>query len=243
MKITAIIPTLWLSEVLKRSCDELRHNNAVEEVIVINNRKNFKNIEFAEYGELAHAGELEYHGRVMQTEKFGKFLVVTPPHNLYVSESWNLGAFLAKTETLCLLNDDIVVDPKAFEFIEAAMNPKVGIIGLHPGCYSNLEHSDKVMPLKRLASPIHNLPFAFGCCMFFLKSKYPEIPSNIRIYFNDNYLFAKIPGQHYCYVGAKVRGSVSKSVGSKEINHEVQIIVKEDEKAFKELLEQGAFHG
>ncbi len=221
-KITCIIPTLWIPTEIKESCIELNNSPVVKQVIIIDNNSANRTVDFSSFGTKEYSKYLYIHKEKVLVEKFGKFLVIVPPKNIYVSKSWNIGAKLAEAEILCILNDDLVVHNSVLESISKYLDNSIGIIGI------TTDHlNDNIIKTEILSfSEVKSRPLCFGCCMFLLKENYIQIPENIKIWYNDDWLFAKVPGKKLIIHGGKIRGKQSVSVNSS--NPEIQSIIQQD---------------
>lgn len=229
MKVSVVIPTLWMCDDFKQSCDELNNNPDVGEVIVIDNNYQKRKIVFSKYGSpIPLPGILSINNDPITISQFGKFKVLTPPKNLYVTEPWNKGASMASEEIICILNDDVIVDPVIFSLIPNLLTEETGIIGIASTCFGNIT-------TKPILTHVEKQPYGFGCCMFMKKARYTPIPETLKIYYNDNYLFSHVEGKHFSFTGAKVRGGISRTVHNPEMSGLMQKITGEDALAWRAI--------
>ena len=154
---SVVIPTMWKPKTFEESLINLCDSLFVNDIIIINN--DLQNA--PEYGILNHR----------------KILMVTPPFNLIVNPSWNLGVRLAKNNNVCLLNDDIIFDTNLFDFMSNHLDKD--LCGLR---------MDEINPPIRLTSADIRC-HGFGCIMFVKKDSYEFIPSELRLFHGDDYLF------------------------------------------------------
>lgn len=222
-KITCVIPTLWLAEEIISICELLDKVSVVTEVIIIDNNSSARIIDFTKYGK----PKIRKSNLICTT--YGKFTVYDPGKNLFVSEPWNLGVGLSDTPIVCLLNDDTLIDPKAFNFISEYINSSIGIIGLD---YNNYNYQG----FNPTLIPINERTYAFGCCMFFLKKKYVNIPDSIKVFYNDDFLLHKIKGNKFVLSGIEARGRVSTSINNEYVMSITKDIKENDAKAFAEIM-------
>lgn len=222
-KITCVIPTLWLATEIVSICELLNNIKMVTEVIIVDNNSAARLIDFNKYGKPVKGSSK------IPCTKYGKFTIHDPGRNLFVSEPWNIGVSLADTPVVCLLNDDTFIDPKAFKFVSEALNPSVGLIGLDYNNYNYIGFQPTLIPISQR-------PYAFGCCMFFLKKKYVTIPDSIKVFFNDDFLIHKIQGDKYVLSGVEARGRVSTSIDNEYVISITKDIKDNDAKAFAEIV-------
>lgn len=137
-----------------------------------------------------------------------KISITTPEQNIYITESWNLGVSLATTELVCLLNDDIVLPLAAWEFVVRHWPSDAGIVGLG---FSNMTGTDYSL------HPASGRGYGFGAAMFMRRDAYQPIPKDLKLWFNDDWLFKYIHGQHYYLVGP-FQGRMSATTDSAEFN-------------------------
>jgi GT2 family glycosyltransferase len=225
MDITVVVPTMWLAKEFEVSLEILHKAKRVSEVVVIDNGD--RNMDFSRYGPRAQGQPIERYGKRIAVDQYGKFKMLRPGRNIYVTEPWNIGARLAAAEIVCLLNDDVIPQEEAFDFASEliASDKSVGIVSVGGECYGNASHANTFRPTP-------NREYGFGCCMFFLKEKFVEIPTEIRIWFNDDFLFRKIQGTHCALTGAVARGGFSTTTFSPSVWPQIAEIVKKDEEAY-----------
>lgn len=167
---TVVIPTMWKAETFEEELNSICSSSFVDDIIIINNYKE----------ETPDWNVLNYY----------KVLMVTPPENIIVNPSWNLGVRLAKNNNICLLNDDLIFDTAIFNFMNDHLDKN--LCGLQ---MSNVE------PPIRLSIP-ESRCLGFGCMMFIRKDTYEFIPNTLRLFFGDDYLFRvnKLKGNEVYYI-------------------------------------------
>lgn len=227
-KFTCVIPTLWLSKEFVYICEELQENKLVQEIIVIDNNRQARNIDFSKYGKPIHY-TLNIFNKTYKVAKYGKYLVIDAGENLFVSKPWNMGATLASNPLLCILNDDILVNAATFNFISKNITKDTGIIGVDYNNYSYTGHNPVLIPISFR-------PYAFGCCMFIHKSKYVKIPDDIKVFYNDDFLLHKIQGNKFVISNVEMRGSVSTSINDPYIQSVTESIKAQDKEAFEKII-------
>lgn len=109
--------------------------------------------------------------------------------NVGVNPAWNFGAQIAPPNSiLCFLNDDVAFDFRIFarvaeEFVsEWRYKHDIGVIGISP----NDCNGDGTIKIKD--SPANGV-FGFGTLFFIKKENWIPIPSTLKIYFGDNWVF------------------------------------------------------
>jgi hypothetical protein len=115
-------------------------------------------------------------------------IVLKDDENLYVNAAWNWGVQNSKYNQICIMNDDIVVDLKLFFKMVYHIAPHVGVVGLCPG-------NEELNQPKFINGSIRIIPwnnyntFGFGSLFFIHKSNWIPIPSELKIYYGDNWAF------------------------------------------------------
>lgn len=167
---TVVIPTMWQAETFEEELTSVCSSSFVNDVIIINN----------DYKKMPNWRILNYY----------KIMIVSPPRNLIVNPSWNLGVRLAKNNNICLLNDDLTFDISIFEFMSNHLDKNL--------CGLRMENIDP--PIKLSIAEYRCL--GFGCMMFLRKDTYDFIPSTLRLFHGDDYLFRmnKIKGNEVYYI-------------------------------------------
>jgi hypothetical protein len=133
-------------------------------------------------------------GAGISTWNHPKLRVFTPPQNIYITAAWNQGVSSADTEFICLMNDDIVLESHAYDFILNNWPEDAGVVGLG---FNSLHVLGGAYHLH----PVDSRPHGWGQCMFIKRESYKPIPEDLKLWFNDDWMFKYIEGQHYQMVG------------------------------------------
>lgn len=110
--------------------------------------------------------------------------------NIGVNPAWNLGVRFAKTDRLCILNDDLEFDLEVFAKVLPFVEPTEGNIFICPGQGAPFNQP----PVTDGAIDIipwdgHNR-FGYGMMMFVHADNFiPFHPVEMKLYFGDNLLF------------------------------------------------------
>lgn len=181
-KITVIIPTIWSTDIILKSIENLEKSNIIDEIIIINNRpKLTKHI----------------HSNKVKIFNFEK--------NLYVNESWNIGISKSSNEYICLLNDDIIIDDNfTFDYASKCLDSKqVGLIGIDKCCF---KHND-IFLIEKIS--IRNR--GYGTMIFLKKSEFIPIPNDLKIWFGDDWLIKIFENRVYKLRGPYIWTHMSSS--------------------------------
>lgn len=154
---TVVIPTMWKPYTFEEELIDICSSSFVNDVIIINNDKN-----------------LTPSWKILN---YYKIMMVTPPNNIIVNPSWNIGVRLSKNNNVCLLNDDLLFDNKVFEFMSYHLDKHL--------CGLRMASINPPMELNPADQRCHG----FGCMMFVRKDSYEAIPETLRLFHGDDYLF------------------------------------------------------
>jgi hypothetical protein len=185
--ISVIIPTLWKEERLHTTLDELQKCKYVKDIVLIDNTGESKNFEFS---------KLNY---ILESE------------NTYVNPAWNKGVKLAKCDKLLMLGDDNWFDFNSIEYIIDEIKDSIGMIGITMENYRLTKTTDIKLQL------VTSRPVAYATAFFIHKNSWVEIPHDMKIWWGDNFLFAKneyYGRLNYKLLNLKVDGSISKTLNS-----------------------------
>lgn len=167
MKYTVIIPTMWrCPHITIPFLAELSACHAVEEVIVIDNDPDKRPVHIPQ----------------------GKITLWCFGKNIYVNPAWNFGVKQAKTDLICIVNDDIAFDVRVFDKLVPYLTPDSGVTGLCPG-----EKDFNQTPIT--TGSIDIIPwngehtYGYGCLFFLNKQNWQDIPKGLDVYYGDNYIF------------------------------------------------------
>jgi hypothetical protein len=171
----------------------------------------------------------DYVNRPLDLVADPKLEIVNYGRNIYVNPAWNEGYYRSSADVICLLNDDIYVEPQVFDFVSELDFTEIDIIGVHlKGSVDNfhiVEHPDRREELIRLDvnkyQPIGGQSYAFGVCMFVKRSSYRVIPSLYQVWFGDDYLIQR-SRNIYTLKTSHIHGEISKTIVSADIRDTVQ---------------------
>lgn len=167
--ISYIIPTMWKSDLIYKTIDQVKASAFGSELIIIENA----NTEFE-----SDASNIR---------------VIKPGKNIFVNPAWNLGVELANNTYVCLVNDDIAFNLNLFEknfhqqLINSDLKKDLGIISFKSGggFYDTInENTDTIELVHSLSSGT-----GFGQFMLFEKDLYEPIPDSMKIFYGDNYIY------------------------------------------------------
>ena len=180
--ISVIVPTMWYAnELFFKMLPLLEWSYAVGEIIIVDN-----NPKDCPHEELA---------------KHNKILRLPTKQNLFFNPSINLGAKVASNEILCFLNDDVIFDPRVFEFIAANLNDECGMISPHPDYFNRPEENEELIkqlhlnPLDKHPDGVGKNVDGFGCSMFVMKKNFEPVPSQLVHHFGDEFI-SKMQEKH-----------------------------------------------
>lgn len=138
--------------------NEIAANPFVQEVLVIDNNH--------------RAGVRLLHPKIRQFSQ---------SRNIFVNPAWNLGAREARGETLCFLNDDLIVKAEVFRYVATvfANSPEIGLVGLK---------WDRQLGELATKELLERDSHAFGCMIFIRRVDFARIPFFLKIWHGDDYL-------------------------------------------------------
>ena len=170
-KFSAIIPTMWrCQDITERLLTNLIEHPLVGEIILIDNDK-----------ERTPKWDL-------LTNK--KITYLAQDTNIGVNPAWNLGVENSNYDLLCIINDDIVFDPKLFDKIERRMYADnagaFGIINGDPAMGQPITTDGSIDFLEWQQGMIIH---CFGQLMFTHKKNWVKIPDSLLINFGDDIIF------------------------------------------------------
>jgi glycosyltransferase involved in cell wall biosynthesis len=154
---TVVIPTMWKPDTFEEQLNDLCLCEYVDEIILIDN-------------DISTTPSFE----ILKNKKL---LKINPLENLVVNPSWNLGVRLSLNNNICLLNDDLLMDMKVFEFMSNHKDKSLSGLSM---C-----NQDGDIRLSEANERTHG----FGCMMFIRKDTYTYIPHELLMYYGDDYLF------------------------------------------------------
>jgi glycosyltransferase involved in cell wall biosynthesis len=196
-KISVVIPTIWNSNLIHESLEQLVANFIVGEILIIDNRPAARR----------------------DVPESPKIVVHSFDRNLYVNPAWNYGVLNSKYEKICLLNDDAVVDDLAFAYAFFMLdNPSIGVIGTSKPSFINSE--------KYFLEQIQVRNRGFGTMMFFNKTSYTPIPEDLKIWFGDDWMIKSYEGRVFRMRGPYIKTEISSSSGSPEFQSVIDEDIK-----------------
>ena len=198
MKYSIVIPTLWKSNRIYKLVDDLTKSAFVGEVIIIDNTREFN----------VHKDGLNVD----------KLRVFQPEKNLFVAASWNKGVALARFEEVALLGDDANFDPNVFGYL-ATID---GIVGQSSNNYLHHYPNNGNYFVEPLGE---GRPWGWGCIITFNKKHWIDVPKQLRVWYNDDFINKKNPAPQYVLNGLKIDTEMSTTSDLPEFNS----IKKEDE--------------
>ena len=158
MVYSVIIPTMWQVGSFPSFLSKLEAVDLIREIIIIDNA---------------------IKQRPKEVKETSKIKIIPQTSNIGVNPAWNLGANLAISNYLCILNDDIEFDLSVFSYLVNQIDSSCGMIGI------DLKDKSNKLTLETLTER----PFGFGCLFFMLKDNYQKIPSRLIYYYGDDWLF------------------------------------------------------
>ena len=170
-KFTAIIPTMWrCQDITQRLLINLIEHPLVGEIILINNDR----LRTPEWDLLNNQ----------------KINMMSMYENIGVNPAWNMGVEHSNYDLLCIINDDIVFDPKVFDKIEPLMYASdagaFGIINGDPAMGQPAKTDGSIDFLEWKPGMIIH---CFGQLMFTHKKNWVTIPDGLLINFGDDVIF------------------------------------------------------
>lgn len=142
-----------------------------------------------------------------------KVRVLDQDGNIFVNPAWNLGAREARGEYLAIINDDMRFDPELIDEAAAVISrPGVGILGID-GAFLNRPRAARTQ--IRFATYEH-VTLGFGMAMFMRRTNYFPIPSELKIWGGDDWLFLKQRWPNRVIIGPRVETEVSVTSGAAE---------------------------
>ena len=106
--------------------------------------------------------------------------------NTFVNPAWNEGYWRSRSELICILNDDLIVDNKLFELVLERGVEKGEILGFDPSP-TDSEFEVEFLTLDH-NRPVGTQWYGFGSCMFMRRDTYKVIPELYQVWFGDDYL-------------------------------------------------------
>ena len=222
-KISVIIPTIQKDTVvLQMLIDILEEDEAVSEIIIINNA-------IVPFSPELVGNKLKIH---------------VPTRNLYVNESWNYGVSIAENNIFSLMNDDIIccknLCSKVLETGFLNRND-VGLIGIDIHSINMYNRDEYNIDEFSSNVPNDKIPIQFiqinnylntgdwGSTIFGKKENYHVIPGLFKIIYGDNYLLIQnlISGKkNYCISGPRFNHIHSLSSMDSQFNDVISVDIQ-----------------
>ena len=199
---SVILPTIWSPNIedIDGFINKLQNCDLVDEIILINNAPQKYS---GRYSVLSKIRELKYD-------------------NIYVNPAWNVGVYQSKNELVCILNDDVDFNLDVFGFMKEQLDrDDVKIIGASKSSYHRDSDGDFYLEKVEVRNS------GWGCIMFLKKKNWAIIPSDLKIYFGDDYLIKKLEGFVWKIEGLKIKSDVGVSINS---NPHLNYIIEQDTK-------------
>jgi glycosyltransferase involved in cell wall biosynthesis len=177
--LSVIVPTLWEVPGFKYFINVVAESTSVKEVLIIDNASH---IRYA----LAN-GPFFSHP---------KLKIIPLPENVGTNQAWNIGAFIAESDNIALLNDDVFFDISALAKIDHKLlnHPEIGLICANTQRLYGAGVTSNDISFERTLQDMH---VGAGTMIFLHKAKYRKIPKELRIYYGDNYLWDTLRAEGY----------------------------------------------
>jgi len=180
--ISVIIPTMWLAEGFMDRLIQLSSIKEVAEIILIDNSETPPDLYIPK---LVHIREYQ---------------------NTYVNPAWNKGVATAKHDRLCIMNDDIGFENDLFSQVLPHISEDKGMIGLYS--FEGIPFFDEDKQFKILDTHGYR-GMGYACLFFIHRQRYKPIPSGIKVWYGDDYLFRFNGGTNYMMQNINVWGATS----------------------------------
>ncbi len=215
--ISIIIPTLFRINRIYQTLEELSKCDIVSEIILIDNTGIDKEIDIP------------------------KVKYILERNNTYINPSWNKGVKLSQCDKLCILNDDIWFDWKYLDKISEYITDEVGMIGMS---YDNYQDPSRELKVSKIKSDWKTSkgtrPTGYACCFFIHKNNWEDIPSDIKLWAGDDFIFYLKNGlENYLIEGLKCNGVISGTLDDRSLKSEFDPIKRNDMVLIKDQIELG----
>lgn len=166
--ISVVVPTMWRFAPFLNFIEQLVQLSVIEEVIIVNNNID----QTPTHNVLSHS----------------KVRLLSFQQNIFVNPAWNLGVNLSRSNKVCIINDDVIVDLKLFFAMDDFLSKDMGLVGLCPG---RPEFSQPPITDGRIEFIpwVGQHTFGFGSLYFVHKENWNTIPNGLDIYYGDNWAF------------------------------------------------------
>jgi hypothetical protein len=170
-----VIPSMWKYPPFFQFLEDLLRLELVDDVILIDNNE----LHRPSLSHLFNNPKL----RMPYTS------YTQPGTNIGCNAAWNLGVERAKNENVCVMNDDIIFDIRAFYRANFHLSEAKPLIGMSAGDpkHGQPPVTDGTIDLTQWKPGMHT--HGFGCLFFVRKSWWIPIPDGLFNYFGDNWAF------------------------------------------------------
>jgi len=173
-KWSVVIPTLWKSDYIHQQLKEYVQSDLISEIILIDNSNQYSDF---------------------YDKKLNKLKLIQPHKNLFVNPSWNLGVIESTSEYVIIANDDIVWDVSQLNNFDLQIFEKYNVLGQCPSNYRDQKNIDFVKKIDKQNFVYRKIdkirPHGWGCLMLVRKKDWKPIPSQLKIWFGDDWLINK----------------------------------------------------
>lgn len=213
LKFTVTLPTLWRSEYLEDMLHRYSQCPQIEEIILVDNAPELNKI-----------------------VNIDKVIHIREKTNTYAIPPVNKGVELAKCDNVIISSDDIKFDVDEYCSILNRINQqyklsKLGYIGSHSHNYEIAEMETAVL---NLYDPAENIT-GWGCLVTINKERWTPLPSQLKIWYADNWLQEIHRGSLYQLKGIPIKTKMSTTSNSPEF----QKIIDEDTIEWHKIIRNG----
>ena len=209
--ISVIIPTMWRSDKTLKLLASLEVSKYIDEVILIDNDVEARNIDLTRFSKVRHFPQ---------------------ESNIFVNPAWNLGVKYAKNEILCICNDDINFNVNDICSTVLEHKAHLGVFG---ASIDSTRHNQKpdVIPLDNVTlRKAWIVCYGFGMLMFLKKSRWIDIPEELKIYYGDNW----ISEVHAPAFAIEYKTSIDADKHTTCTSDDIRPLLIEDRKTWKSLI-------
>ncbi len=144
-----------------------------------------------------------------------KIIYLPQKKNIFVNPSWNLGVKYSQSEFIILLNDDVFISDEAFlQLLNFGLKSK-SIVCARINSYSNNKNQRLHLSIEKKyydsRYPVNISMGSIGHMLMMKRTSYVPIPSELKIFFGDDFLISKM-NNVYIASGGSIKGSTSKSI-------------------------------
>ena len=167
---SVIIPTMWRGKELQKMLPLVNDHPLVSEIIIIDNDRNATPQWYSEW-----------------CINKPKVIRCVMKQNIGVNPAWDYAIGIASNDMLCLLSDDVDFDIKVFDFLSDKLSPNDSCVGpsREPIYHDLLKHGIKIEQY----GIYDKMQCGYGVLLFLNKQNYVPIPSTLKIFFGDVWIF------------------------------------------------------